>query len=275
MGIQVAVYNLIAVDMDGTLLNSEHHISLRGKQAIKDVLQRGKQVVFATGRCLAEMGEYLAEFPDMRYLICENGASVVDLKEKRNLYRAPLDPALTERVIRAVEKEDVLVSFFIGNRSFMDAAGVARLAEYGLEGYVDVLENTLVRVPSLFAFYRDNPLEAEKITLYFKDASTRNRVKGKLSGMPLQLAGSIAGNLEISASGVNKGAGLRKLCESLNLPLSEVIAVGDGNNDREMLQAAGLPVAMANAVPELKRFAKRTAPDCDHDGAAVIIEEYM
>ena len=87
---------------------------------IEEVLKQGKHVIFATGRCLAEMKEYLDEFPEMKYMICENGACVYDLHTRKEIYRRPVSRELTEQVIRAVEKEDVLVSFFIGNKAFMN-----------------------------------------------------------------------------------------------------------------------------------------------------------
>ena len=268
-------YNLIAMDMDGTVLNSKHEISIRTRAVMNEILNRGKYVVFATGRCLAEMKEYVEEFPAMRYLICENGACIYDLQEKKEIYRKPVSRELTEQVIRTVENEDVLVSFFIGNKAFMNAEAIPRLAEYGLESYVEVLEKTRVRVQDLFAFYRDNPLEPEKITIYFKDSHTRTLVRGRLERMKLQLSGSIGGNLEITDAGVSKGLGLQKVCELLQISLKQTIAIGDGYNDKEMLTCAGLGVAMENAGSELKRTADCIAPDCDHDGVAFIMEKYM
>ncbi len=268
-------YQLIAADMDGTLLNSAHQITPRSKAAITEALRRGRHVVFATGRCLAEAQDYLDEFPDMRYLICENGASVYDCKAKKSLFRAPLPSELTERIIQIVEKEDVLVCFYIGNRAFAEGCTEERLISFGLESFVETLKKTVIRVPDLFAFYRDNPLEAEKITLFFRDDATRRRVRGKLASMPVQMASSMFGNLEISAAGVDKGMALRSLCEILSISPEQVIAVGDGNNDMGMLRAAGLPVAMANAAQEVLRIAKKRTLDCDHDGVAVIMEEYL
>ena len=86
-------YRLIALDMDGTLLNSRHEITPRAKRAIEKILARGKQVVFSTGRCIGEMETYLEAFPGMRYLICESGACVYDLQEKKNIARIPISYA--------------------------------------------------------------------------------------------------------------------------------------------------------------------------------------
>ena len=128
-------YELIALDMDGTLLDSGQRITPRAKAAVGEILAHGKQVVFATGRCRPQLEEYLECFPQMRYLICENGACVCDLKTGEDLFRRALPQQQVLHVMDAVEKEDVLAAFFIGNRSFMDRRTFLRMEEFGLESY--------------------------------------------------------------------------------------------------------------------------------------------
>lgn len=111
--------------------------------------------------------------------------------------------------------------------------------------------------------------------MFFRDDGSRRRTLEKISRLPLSLASSLAGNLEINAREANKGEGLKLLCRHLKLPMESVIAVGDNSNDVEMLRAAGLPVAVGNAVPAVKALAKEITDDCDHDGAAIIMEKYM
>lgn len=268
-------YELIALDMDGTLLDSGHRITPRGEAAVKEILRRGGHVVFATGRCLGEMEEYLSLFPGMRYLICESGACVYDLAEKKDLFRMPLTPDGVERVMAVTEKEDILASFFIGNRSFVDLEGCGRRKEFGLGDFERGFDTNVVRVEGLYGFYRENPMEVEKINLFFRDDGTRSRVCARLAGQAFSLASSIAGNLEINAAGVNKGEALRLLCGQLAIPMAHVISVGDSSNDKELLSLAGLGIAMGNAVPSLLPFADKKTMDCDHDGAAAVMEEYM
>lgn len=104
-------YRLIALDMDGTLLNSRHEITPRAKRAIEKILARGKQVVFSTGRCIGEMETYLEAFPGMRYLICESGACVYDLQEKKNIARIPISPRLVCKIISCIKDADIMASF--------------------------------------------------------------------------------------------------------------------------------------------------------------------
>jgi hypothetical protein len=89
------------------------------------------------------------------------------------------------------------------------------------------------------------------------------------------MAFSEIASLEISAQKVDKGIGLKKLCEYLGISIDETIAVGDGYNDLEALKAAGLSIAMGNAVEEIKEIADVVVADCDHDGCAQAIEQYL
>ena len=280
-------YELIALDMDGTLLDSGQRITPRAKAAVGEILAYGKQVVFATGRCRPQLEEYLECFPQMRYLICENGACVCDLKTGEDLFRRALPQQQVLHVMEAVEKEDVLAAFFIGNRSFMDRRTFLRMEEFGLESYRAVFAKSAVWVEDLFSFYRDRPLEVEKIALFFpsgnlnardglhRRAQACARVQERIHSLPVTMAVSASGNMEITGEGVNKGTGLKLLCGHLGLPLSQTAAVGDGENDRELLRLAGLAVAMENASASIRAAAAVTVPDCDHDGAAVAMERYM
>ena len=81
-------------------------------------------------------------------------------------------------------------------------------------------------------------------------------------------------NIELNAPAANKGAALRALAEALEIPRERVMAVGDGLNDRTLLEAAGLAVAMGNAHPAIKAIADYVTDDCDHDGAAKAIERF-
>ena len=275
-----ADFRLIALDMDGTLLDSGQRITPRAQAAVREILERGKHAVFATGRCRAQVTEYLEYFPAMRYLICENGACVCDPKTGEDLFRRPVAPQEVLRILEAAEGEEVLCTLFIGNRSFMDRKSFSFMKEFGLESYRSVFEKSAVWVEDLFSFYRDRPLEVEKVNLFFRKGDgqgrqTGSRVAGRLRGLPLSVAASVSGNLEITAQGVNKGSALELLCSFLKLPLSETAAVGDGANDVQLLRTAGLGIAMENAAPALRAAADEAVPDCDHEGAAIAMERCL
>ena len=186
-----ADFRLIALDMDGTLLDSGQRITPRAQAAVREILERGKHAVFATGRCRAQVTEYLEYFPAMRYLICENGACVCDLKTGEDLFRRPVAPQEVLRILEAAEGEEVLCTLFIGNRSFMDRKSFSFMKEFGLESYRSVFEKSAVWVEDLFSFYRDRPLEVEKVNLFFRKGDgqgrqTGSRVAGRLRSISPQ-----------------------------------------------------------------------------------------
>ena len=98
---------------------------------------------------------------------------------------------------------------------------------------------------------------------------------GLLEGHALAVAESIGLSMELSPAGVDKGRGLRALCRALNVDIARTLAVADGGNDLELMRAAGLAVAMGNAIPAVRALAGDVTDDCDHDGAAHAIEKYM
>ncbi|HJC56304.1 MAG TPA: Cof-type HAD-IIB family hydrolase [Candidatus Eisenbergiella intestinipullorum] len=272
-------YELIALDMDGTLLDSSQRITPRARAAVRRILEQGRQVTFATGRCRTQLTQYLEYFPKMRYLICENGACICDLKEGKDLFRRSIAVREVRHILGAVEKEDVLITLFIGNRSFLGEGSLTRLEEFGLESYRPVFAESAVVVEDLFSFYRSRPLEVEKVSLFFRNGTgggpARMRVQERVRRLPLSIAVSAPGNLELTAENVNKGTGLELLCGFLKLPLSAAVAVGDGGNDMQLLRTAGLGVAMENAPQALRAAAQAVVPDCDHEGAAIAMERYL
>ena len=79
----------------------------------------------------------------------------------------------------------------------------------------------------------------------------------------------------VRAAHSSKGSGLQALCRCLNIPVSAAIAIGDSENDCSMLRDAGLPLAMGNAIDDVKAASEYVMPDCDHDGVAEAIERFL
>ena len=99
-------YTLLTADMDGTVLNTRKEITPRTAGAIHQALADGWEVLFATGRCLAEVRPYLTDFPDMHYLLCHSGATVTDLRTGQDLCSLPIDPATVEKVLAVTADAD-------------------------------------------------------------------------------------------------------------------------------------------------------------------------
>ena len=107
------------------------------------------------------------------------------------------------------------------------------------------------------------------------ESRTRTKERVQALALPVEMVDAESSSLELTAIGVDKGVGLTKLCEALGIPVSASIAVGDADNDLSVLRAAGLAVAMGNALDSVKAISDVTVADCDHDGCAEAIYKYL
>lgn len=274
------MYKLITLDMDGTLLNSARTISKRTAEAIKKAVQNGKTVALCTGRSVSELKDYVNLIPDVRYAICVSGGLLWDLWEKRPVYRGLMSPDTIRKAIHIADEEAPMIQFLeteliVERKQCLDAE------LYHMGEYRELFEKTAVMVDDIHAFYEAAPFPVAKMNLYHKDTAAKERNRARLiaSGLPVTIKDAEITSLELSDQNVNKGQGLRKLCEYLDIPVSETISVGDAANDLDVLMTAGLPVAMGNAWAEIKKAVLERngiiVSDNDHDGCAEVIENYL
>ena len=268
-------YTLAALDMDGTLLNTNHEITPRSKAVIARAAQAGKLVALSTGRCLSELREHLAAIPGIAYVIGENGACVYDVERERVIQQIVLKDAAVESALCAAEGLHALGQCFIDNQSYMEGGPDDRLLPYHIRDFAGVFEAGSIFVPDIGALCAAHRGHIEKINLYFSNGGDRDAFLKRIQGAPVALSDSIGLGCEISPPEATKARGLRALCDHLNLSTSRTIAVGDGGNDIDIMSAAGLSVAMANAIPEVLALAHAITGDCDHDGAAEALERYL
>jgi len=270
-------YQLIAFDMDGTLLDSNKAILSSSLTAISDAVKAGKTVILSTGRCLPELREYLPQLSDVRYLNCVSGALVLDQKTNTAIYSRSLAPAVCSQILRIVQHRDVMVHLLGETTSIIQRSHCQNMAHFGMGQYQGLFERNAEQWENLFAQYHENPFPVAKLNLYFTDPESRQRIEQQIlnENIPVTMVHAEATSLEISAKGVSKAAGLRELCKHLDIPISETIAVGDAPNDLEILKAAGLSIAMGNSRQQILDLADVVVSDCDHDGCAEAIYQYL
>lgn len=270
-------YRLAALDMDGTLLNSDHETSQYTREVIRRAAEMGKITAISTGRCLSELWEHFEKLDGIRYVICENGACVYDIDEKKiiNLISIPHDQVM--KVFETIDGLDLKPQFFRNNQSCMQCRDIEEFKKYHIDDFTSVFVKTSVFVEDLRAFYEKELGSIEKFNLYCVDEDGKAVLMRLLeNAVPeLTLSGSIGIGLEVSPKGVTKAIGLEKLCEYLEISVDEAMAVGDASNDLDIIRAAGLSVAMGNAIDEVKAAADMITEDCDHDGAAKAIQRYL
>lgn len=266
-------YRLLAMDMDGTALNSEKQVSPRTKAAVEAALEAGKEVLFATGRCPAEVREYLALFPAMRYTVYLSGALVRDEKMGRALLDSPIPRPLAEQVLDVLAGVDAMATVFAGEDVHVERRGRDRLDYFNCACFGENFERHAVWMDDIRDALDRGPVY--KINLYCHNRAAWQKAMERLSGLNVTCSQGVSNNVEVTLRGTGKGEGLAAVCAAAGVPLSEAVAVGDEANDLSMLRAAGLGVAMANATAEVREAAGARTGDCDHDGAAMVIEKYL
>ena len=215
-------YRLLALDLDGTLLNSRKEVTPAVKRALEWVRDRGVHVVFSTGRIVGEAAEFARELPCDDLMVTAGGTAIAAASDERILQSWEMPCEIGAKVVEAVQSRPVRVMIYVGSKIYIN--------EYSNRDFV--------------ANYRIEGFHANKI-----------------------VTEDIAGEIRKNKLNVTKVYALGER-EMLGVTPAEMAAIGDSDNDAEMLRAVGMPVAMGNADPALKALAKYVTADCDHDGVA-------
>ena len=245
---------LIALDLDGTLLNEKMHVSEKTRQVMELCAQRGIEIVPATGRALPAVPEEVLSLPGVHYGIFTNGAVVRDFGKNTWVSESCLSWEETIRVIEVLRRHPVIYDMYVSEGGVSETRLLAQLVEY----------------------LREKKCPVQKMNLNFKDRESKQAVRAKLEAMPeVLVTSSLPWNLELNAAGITKGSGLRNLCQYLGIEAEETMAFGDGENDWPMLEAAGIGVAMENGAPFLKERADRIAASNREEGVAEAIRQWV
>ena len=268
-------YDLIAFDMDGTMLNDEKGFSPRAVAAIEKALSAGICVVSNSGRSLAELNPYRDELAHVRYAICQNGSLIADRLTGDILSRKCFDPELATAIVERLEDDDCVIQAFSNGYAHFEAGVIPGLSAYDMAAYIPLFMATSKEVSGLAQQIKDAQLVCEKLDLYWTHSEARNAAHARLAELPIQISLSEETGLEISPLGVDKGSGLSELAALLGIDMSRVVMIGDGDNDIPALEAAGLAVVTANARESAHAVAQLVVSSNNEAGAAEAIEQLM
>ena len=274
---------LAALDLDGTLFNSQSSISDKNKKAIKAASAAGTTLVIATGR--PYNGLPLDDMKELgiQYAINTNGASVYKVPKKDCLLENCMPWEQTADLIDELLTLPIHMDVFIHGSAY--TPDVCKKAIENMNHLPKELKeyilSTRTLIPNITELLRSKQQEVQKVTMNFpvaEDGSILYRDKAMeiLDRYPdvYYLSGGF-GNLEFTKQGISKAKGLSFLCDYLNIPIEQTIACGDSENDLDIIKAAGLGIAMANAPEHVRSQADETAPSNDEDGVAAVIERWL
>lgn len=264
---------LIVFDIDGTLIGHDSQVSPRTLRAIQRAREQGAIIALASGRRLQAMLPFARLLEISVPLICMNGALVVDSDTQSPLSITNLDPGIARRAVAAMH--DLSRSAFVYHYSLTPPDVYYQLAPShpAVAGYITHEKGHVRQVDDLLA-----QCEQAIRVLTFGSADevdpVREMLEADLADDAWILPSIHLGlsHLEIYSRGVSKGRALRRLAGDLSIPLSDVMAFGDGPNDLDLLEVAGTGVAMGNGVEEAKRIADMVTAPQDEDGIAQVLE---
>lgn len=268
---------MIGLDLDGTVLTEKKKITDRTREIISTAISRGVTVLFATGRPWMGISEVLMDFPGMRYALTSNGARIIDIQQGSVIEEHLLSPELAQKALEICSKYDTLQEVYFDGQGYAPAEKMAVVEKYHRNpSMCDYMRKTRRPVNDIQELVRTENRGLDKVQALFSDMEERSLAWKELKKETgLELVGSLQYNIEINASGVNKGTGLVNLGRMLGITRDEIMACGDGDNDILMLKEVGFGVAMANAEDLVKEAADYITLSNEEDGVAEAIEKFV
>lgn len=268
-------FDILFLDMDGTVLTSDKRVTRRTKAALKAAQDAGVKLVVATGRTMKIAPPIIYEL-NFDYAIISNGASIYDLKTGERVYHNRFDPAAA-RVLYDLIKDDCdFIEFFAGGEILLSKAAYERKEHRDIPSWHRKYfnENKTPVCESEEAYIAAGAPGLEKVGLvrYKEEVLARIRPKLEATGL-FNITGSIARSMEINDNTCSKGVAITELCRRLGIDMKRSAAIGDSGNDLAMIRAAGCGVAMGNGKNMVKEAADWITADNDSDGVALFIEE--
>lgn len=267
-------YRLISLDMDGTLLNNDLKISEENIKAIHNAVLHHKNVVIATGRSLSEMNPYMQSLKDIRYFILESGAVVYDKLKEKIIYQKFFSADDVRKIIEIADKQDSMPQYFSDGYSYTFLEKMLHMDKYNMAKFQQFYLKNVQRITDFDQFIKNKIHKMEKIIFYHQSLHEVEECYQLLKDVHVEKP-MVGMSIEMSPAGVNKATGLRFLCQKLNLDIKDVIAVGDSDNDIEILQTAGLAIGVKNANENVKQVCNVTVSDNDNNGVAQAINKYL
>ena len=268
---------IIALDLDGTLLNSNKELSSGNLAALERAASAGIEVVPTTGRFYNGMPESIRKLPFIHYAITINGAQVADLRTGEVIYRAEMPWEQAVEIMSYLEEHSLIYDCFQDNAGWMTGALKTRIdGEVADPHYRKMLHELRQSVPELKSLLSERRRGVQKVQFFTNRPELRLQLLEELPKRfeNLSVSSSTIDNAEINQLHANKGEALLALAKHLGLPADATIAFGDGLNDLSMIRHAGVGVAMANACEEVKQEADWITLSCDQDGVARGIEKF-
>lgn len=288
------MYKLVAVDLDGTLLNSYGEISENTKRVVKKVMKNGVEFVLASGRSIDSIKNIANDLGGIQYIIAGNGAVTYDIKQNTNIYEnyIPKDKAL--ELIKTCEENSIFYNVYTNKTIVTNSLRYNVLYYYKENLNKEDSKRTSITIVDSIPDYVKN-MQDEKIMKLFICDETESVFKSiikKFEDMPnlekLDVAHMSRKIIkkgtekipieyyytEISMKNVDKWNAVENLINKIGIQKEEVIAIGDNINDKKMIEEAGLGISLEGSSPVVTEIADYITLDNNNDGVAMALEKF-
>ena len=289
------MYKLVAVDLDGTLLNSYGEVTQNTKEAIREAMKRGIEIVLASGRPISSVEDLAEDIGANHFLISGNGAVAYDIRNKEIIRNKFLTKEQVLEIIDFCDANSIYYNIYTETEVITKALNYNTLFYHKENANKQEEKRTSI---SIISDIKDYVLKAEnenylKITVCDNDKSifdsiirrlrkiegidvldvahmSKKIIKSGTEHIPIQYYYT-----EITNENVNKWYALEAIMERLNLAREEVVGIGDNINDKELIENSGLGGAMGNSAPYIKDMADIVVADNNSEGVLEVLEKYV
>ena len=286
------MYKIVAVDLDGTMLNSYGMVTENTKETIKKTIKSGTDVIIASGRPIDSVKIIANEIGSKNFFIAQNGAFIYDIQKEETIYEKYMNKAKTLEIIKLCEENSI--SYSIYTEKTIIAKSLSHNVLYYYKENLKKEEKKKIKitiVDNVYEYVRKSENEKYfKITVCDEDKMIFNSIIRKLrkiDGIDVLDVSHMSRKLikqgtecieiayyytEISLKDVDKWTALQYLMEKLNIKKEEVIAIGDNLNDKKMIENAGLGIVMEGSTPVVTSVADFITKTNNEDGVAYALK---
>jgi len=291
------MYKLIAIDLDGTLLDSYSEISEKTKIVLNIAIKKGIEVVISSGRTVDSIKSITDDIIGKNYIIAGNGSILYNLKENHPIYEMYMSKDKVINIINICEENSITYSVYT-NKAIVSNSLKYNVLYYYKENLKKApsKQTNIIITQDTYEYVKNMPQDEKVIKIFIcdKNKSVFNAIMKKISSIDEIQTLDVShmarkyitnGNeeipieyfyTEVSEKSVDKWFALDYLINMLNIDSKDVIAIGDNVNDKKMIENAGVGIAMKNSTPQLTDIADYVTDfDNNHNGVANAIEKFI
>lgn len=288
------MYKLIAIDLDGTLLNSYGEITNKNKESIKYAIDKGVEVVLASGRDMQTMKKMSSELGINNFIIAGNGACIYDIQKDINIYESFVEKEKALKIIKICKDNSIFFNIYTNQGIITESINYNVKVFNNENNYRPNNKRTNIEVVSNIETYiKDNEFKILKIIICDESRIIFNNIIDKLKnikGVEVLDVEHMSKKIirigteehkieyfytEVTNQNTNKWSAIQFLAQKLNIQEADIICIGDNMNDFEMVKNAGLGITMKNSALEKQNIAKYITDDNNSDGVGNAIYKYI